>query len=52
MNLGWVGLGCEAQLWPKYPTMADQEPALRELLAKGTDASLLRDLTTKVVAGR
>ncbi len=27
--------------------MTDQETALRELLAKDTDASLLRDLTTK-----
>ena len=31
--------------------MTDTETALRELLAKGTDASLLRDLTTQVVAG-
>lgn len=31
--------------------MTDQETALRELLAKGTDASLLRDLTTKSSQG-
>ena len=43
----WAGLSCDVQYRPEGTTMTDQETALRELLAKGTDASLLRDLTTK-----
>lgn len=42
MNLGRVGL--RVATLTQGPTMTEQETALRGLLAKGTDASVLREM--------
>ena len=38
------GAGLEAQHRPRHATMTDGETALRELLVKGADASVLRGM--------
>ena len=42
--MNWVGLSCNTQHQPKDTTITDQETALRELLAKDTDASLPHEM--------
>ena len=43
-------MSCDLQPLPWSPTITEQETALRELLAKGTDASFLREMIGFVAA--